>query len=129
MLSSDRNIETLSQLIEEIVHYAQLNGRSWKLSLVSKLSRLASALILSILLFMLASAVFVFLSFTLASTLALWVGTAMGYAIIALFYLLLGVLIYLKRKTWVEAPVVNFIANVMLGDSDEDIVSDSPRQV
>lgn len=129
MLSSDRNIETLSQLIEEIVHYAQLNGRSWKLSLVSKLSRLASALILSILLFMLASAVFVFLSFTLASTLALWVGTAMGYAIIALFYLLLGVLIYLNRKTWVEAPVVNFIANVMLGDSDEDIVSDSPRQV
>ena len=129
MLSSDRNIETLSQLIEEIVHYAQLNGRSWKLSLVSKLSRLASALILSILLFMLASAVFVFLSFTFASTLALWVGTAMGYAIIALFYLLLGVLIYLNRKTWVEAPVVNFIANVMLGDSDEDIVSDSPRQV
>lgn len=129
MLSSDRNIETLSQLIEEIVHYAQLNGRSWKLSLVSKLSRLASALILSILLFMLASAVFVFLSFTLASTLALWVGTALGYAIIALFYLLLGVLIYLNRKTWVEAPVVNFIANVMLGDSDEDIVSDSPRQV
>ena len=129
MLSSDRNIETLSQLIEEIVHYAQLNGRSWKLSLVSKLSRLASALILSILLFMLASAVFVFLSFTFASTLALWVGTALGYAIIALFYLLLGVLIYLNRKTWVEAPVVNFIANVMLGDSDEDIVSDSPRQV
>lgn len=129
MLSSDRNIETLSQLIEEIVHYAQLNGRSWKLSLVSKLSRLASALILSILLFMLASAVIVFLSFTLASTLALWVGTALGYAIIALFYLLLGVLIYLNRKTWVEAPVVNFIANVMLGDSDEDIVSDSPRQI
>ena len=89
------------------------------------MSTLASALILSIILFMLASAVVVFLSFTLASALAVWVGTTGGYAIIAAFYVLVALAVIVNRKRWIVAPVVNFIATVMLSDDADDDGTDS----
>lgn len=120
MLSSDKNIETLSQLIEETKRYVELRGKCWRISLVSKVSTLASALVLAVILFMLASAVVIFLSFTMASTLALWVGTVWGYALVTAFYFLVGVVIFINRRKWIEAPVVDFIASVMLSDDGDE---------
>lgn len=120
MLSSDKNIETLSQLIEETKRYVELRGKCWRISLVNKVSTLASALVLAVILFMLASAVVIFLSFTLASTLALWVGTVWGYALVTAFYFLVGVVIFINRRKWIEAPVVDFIASVMLSDDGDE---------
>lgn len=116
MLSSDKNIETIGQLLVEIKHYIDLQGKSMQLGLVQKTSKLASALVLAGLVCGLFAVVLIFLSFTLASMLAAFVGQTAGYLLVALVYLLLAALIYAKRKGWIEAPITRFVASILLSD-------------
>ena len=125
MLSSDKNIETIGQLLVEIKHYIDLQGKNMQLGLVQKMSKLASALVLAGLVCGLFAVVLIFLSFTLASMLAAFVGQTAGYLLVALAYLLLAALIYAKRKGWIETPITRFVAGILLSDDsaaaqDED---------
>lgn len=116
MLSSDKNIETIGQLLVEIKHYIDLQGKNMQLGLVQKTSKLASALVLVCLVCGLFAVVLIFLSFTLASMLAAFVGQTAGYLLVALVYLLLAALIYVKRKGWIETPITRFVASILLSD-------------
>lgn len=116
MLSSDKNIETIGQLLVEIKHYIDLQGKNMQLGLVQKTSKLASALVLVGLVCGLFAVVLIFLSFTLASMLAAFVGQTAGYLLVALVYLLLAALIYVKRKGWIETPITRFVASILLSD-------------
>lgn len=116
MLSSDKNIETIGQLLVEIKHYIDLQGKNMQLGLVQKTSKLAGALVLVGLVCGLFAVVLIFLSFTLASMLAAFVGQTAGYLLVALVYLLLAALIYVKRKGWIETPITRFVASILLSD-------------
>ena len=116
MLSSDKNIETIGQLLVEIKHYIDLQGKNMQLGLVQKTSKLASALVLVGLVCGLFAVVLIFLSFTLASMLAAFVGQTAGYLLVALVYLLLAALIYVKRRGWIETPITRFVASILLSD-------------
>lgn len=116
MLSSDKNIETIGQLLVEIKHYIDLQGKNMQLGLVQKTSKLASALVLVGLVCGLFAVVLIFLSFTLASMLAAFVGQTAGYLLVALVYLLLATLIYVKRRSWIETPITRFVASILLSD-------------
>lgn len=119
MFSSDRNIETLSQLIIELKRYAELRGKSLQISFVSKLTQLMAALIVGAALFLLAAIALLFVSMMAATALAPHVGgQATGYALIAALYLFLGILIYSKRRTWIESPIANFLGHLFLDDED-----------
>ena len=118
MLSSDRNIETIGQLIVEVKRYVDLQVKSMHIGLVSKVSRLASALVLAGLIVCMVAVVFIFLSFTLASVLGAWVGQSLGYLMVALLYLLLAFIVYIKRKSWIETPITRLIVSILLSDDD-----------
>lgn len=118
MLSSDKNIETIGQLLVEIKHYIDLQGKNMQLGLVQKTSKLASALVLVGLVCGLFAVVLIFLSFTLASMLAAFVGQTAGYLLVALVYLLLAALIYAKRRSWIETPITRFVASILLSDDN-----------
>lgn len=119
MFSSDRNIETLSQLLIECKKYISLRSERMQIDMVSKLSRLLSAFVLGGILFMLVGLAILFGSMMLASALASVLGSeARGYAIILALYALAALLIYNKRKTWIEAPLVALIASIFLQDSE-----------
>lgn len=118
MFSSDKNIETISQLISEIKRYAELRGKSLQIDFVCKLTILASAMVLGLILFLLGGLAILFVSMTLVATLTSLTGSAIAAnAIVVLIYLLLGALIYAKRRTWIQAPLANFLANLFLGDN------------
>ena len=119
LFSSDHNIETIAFLIKELKHYIQLKGESLQLSMVSKLSVLRSTLVLCILFLMFGSIIVLFLSYTLAEAIASWSGVpAIGYACIVLLYLLISLLIYSKRHTWIQVPISNFLANLFLKNDE-----------
>ena len=83
MFSSDRNIETISQLIVEIKRYVELRAECLQIDIVSKMSRLFTAIILFVVLFMLSALAVMFMSMTAAAALAPIVGgMATAYAII-----------------------------------------------
>lgn len=106
----------------ELKRYAELRGRSLQIDLVTKLSRLLAALVLGAVLFLFFSVIVIFLSLMLSSAIAHLTGSsAAAHALIAAFYLLLGVLVYVKRHAWIEQPIVNFVAHLFL---DEDNAAD-----
>lgn len=118
MFSSDRNIETISQLITEIKRYVELRAESFEIDIVRKLSQLVAALVLGAVLFMLACLAILFVSMMAAASLAPLLGSqAVAYAIVVAFYIILGLIIYYKRKRWIEFPLTTFLAHLFLEDS------------
>lgn len=125
MLSSDKNIRTISQLIAEIKRYVELRAECMQIDLVSKMATLLAATLLCGIVAALGMIAILLLSFWAVSLLKDYVGgPTCAYALVAALYLLAAFVVYLKRKTWIEAPVANFLGRLFLGDTDDS----SPKQ-
>lgn len=119
MLSSDRNIDHISQLIVELKHYTELRIESLETGFVSKMTRLLTAFVVGSVLFMLLSIIAVFVSVMAATALAPHVGgIAAGFAVVVAFYLLVAYIFYKKRHEWIEAPIADFLGHLFLDSSD-----------
>ena len=117
VLSSDKNIETISQLLAEVKHYIELRSESLQIDFVSKLSRLLTALVLFAILFTLCALAVMFVSMTVAAALTPIVGSqTLAYALIVLCYVIIGMIVLFNRKKWIEQPITHFIASLFLGD-------------
>jgi hypothetical protein len=114
MLSSDKNVESIAQLVESVKSYVGLQGEYLKLDVIQKVVRLVTALTLTIVLLLLGIAFLFYLSFACVYWLEPLTGTALAFFLIALFFLALLVIVFLNRKTWIERPLVRFLADVLL---------------
>ena len=104
MFSSDKNVETIGQLVEVLKHYIGLRSEYMKLDAADKVVRLLTALIIgSLLLALLALAL-----------MADYVGLAPAFCIVAGAYLLILVLFILFRHQWIEKPLVKFLASLLM---------------
>ena len=118
MFSNDRNIETSGQLAEAVKHYVGLQREYMKLDVIEKVVRLITAITLTVVLALLVIFILLFLSVAGAHALMPCTGTVGAYAIVAGCYLLLLVLVIIKRKSWIERPLVKFLANLLLNNED-----------
>lgn len=114
MLSSDKNVETFSQLIEVLKHYLGLQTEYVKLDVIDKVVRLLTAAALAILFFFILIAVLIFFSIALAFWLAAYTGTALAFLIMAFVHLLFFFVIMYFRGPWIEKPLVRFLASLLL---------------
>ena len=114
MLSSDKNVENFAQLIEVIKHYLGLQAEYVKLDVIDKVVRLITGAALAIVFCFLAILLALFLSFALAFWLSNFIGMGWAFLIITIFQLIVFVLIFSKRKAWIEKPLVRFLADVFL---------------
>ena len=115
MLSSDKNVESIAQLVEVLKHYLGLQAEYVKLDVVDKVVRLLTAATLAIVLLLVLIGAMLFLCFGIAHWLSGYVGTTASYLIVAAVHLLLLFLIILFRKPLIEKPLVRFLAKVLLG--------------
>jgi amino acid transporter len=114
MLSSDKNVENIAQLVEVLKDYVGLQKEYLKLDVIDKVVRLATALTLAIVLLILGVAVLFYLSFALIYWLDPITGTALAFFMMALLFLVLFIMVYRFRKTWIERPLVRFLADTLL---------------
>ena len=114
MLSSDKNVESIAQLIEVLKHYLGLQTEYVKLDVIDKVVRLLTAAALAILFFMIIIAVFLYFSFAFAFWLSSFIGMALAFLIVALLHLLIFILFLIYRKTWIQKPLVHFLATLLL---------------
>jgi len=114
MLSSDKNVESIAQLVESVKNYVGLQGEYLKLDAIQKIVRLVTALTLTIVLLLLGIAFLFYLSFACVYWLEPLTGTALAFFLIALFFLALLILVFLNRRTWIERPLVRFLADVLI---------------
>ena len=115
MLSSDKNVESIAQLIEVLKHYLGLQAEYVKLDVVDKVVRLLTAATLFIVLMLIIIGGLLFFFFGVAHWLSQYAGLTAAYFIVAAFHLLLFILLIAFRKPLIEKPLVRFLANLLLG--------------
>lgn len=114
MLSSDKNVESIIELIEAIKDYIVLKKEYLKYDVVEKLVKLATALVVGIIMVILFSGLLLYLSFSAVYLLTPYLGEAGGFAAIAAVYLLIIILVLINRKSWIERPLVRLLADILL---------------
>ena len=114
MLSSDKNVESIAQLIEVLKHYLGLQTEYVKLDVIDKVVRLLTAATLAIIFFFITIAVLMYFSFAIAFWLSAYIGTATAFLIVSAFHLLIFILFIVFRKSWIEKPLVHFLASILL---------------
>ena len=121
VLSSNRNIDTICQLIEELKRYVELKTDGLQIDIVSKLSKLLSALIIGAIIFMIVELALIFVSMMIAAALTSLIGNAtIAYALIVCAYALIAWIIYCNRTKWIENPITNFLAHLFIENQMEN---------
>lgn len=127
MFSSEKNIESLRDLLGEVRAYMELRGERLKLDFVSKLSRLLSAVALGLIIAVVMAVILLLLSNTLVSLLKEATGSeAVAFAIVAGGYALVGVMVYIFRRRLIVRPITSFICSLLLDDEGKTPSTTSP---
>ena len=116
MLSSDKNVETIAQLIEALKHYLGLQTEYVKLDVIDKVVRLLTRATLAILLFLILIVVLLFASLGLAFWLSKHIGLKSAFMAVAAMHAFVLLLIYAFRRPWIERPLVRYLARLLLKD-------------
>lgn len=117
MFSNDKNIEILARLIGNLRRYGELRVESLQLDMVSKMTMLASAIIVGVILTAVVGVIVMFLSFAAVFALVPVVG---GYAISSLIvagvYLILAIIVFQMRRRWIIDPVARLLVAIFLNN-------------
>lgn len=120
MFTDDKSIENIQQLFAEFKKFLVLQKEYTKLELTEKLTILLSTLIMILVLTILGMVALFYLLFALAYILEPLVGGLMvSFGIIAGINVLLIAIIYVFRRQLIISPMVNFLANLFLNDSNK----------
>lgn len=114
MFSSDKNIETIGQLVEVLKHYIGLQTKYAKLDVIDKIVRLLTVTAMTIVLSLLLLLALIYVSFAVAFALQSHIGGGAAFCIVAAFYLIIFILCIVFRKQWLERPLVRFLANILM---------------
>ena len=114
MFSSDKNIESIAQLVDVLKDYIGLQKEYVKLDVIDKVVRLVTGLTLAIVFVILGVAVLFYLSFALVYWMEPLTGIALAFFIVAVLFAVVLILVFINRKSWIERPLVRFLANILL---------------
>jgi hypothetical protein len=120
MFANDESIENIQQLFVELKKYLELQKEYTKFELTEKLTILLSTLILIFMLIILGMVALFYGLFALVYVLEPLVGSlTASFGIITGINLLLILIVILYRKKLIIAPLVNFLANLFLNNSNK----------
>lgn len=114
MFSSDKNIETIGQLVKLIKHSIGLQGEYLKLDIMEKTVRIITALLLFAILTLIVIAILIFLSLSAALAMGPILGYPAAFGIIAAVYIIIFILFLIFRKNWIERPLIKFITSLLI---------------
>lgn len=114
MFSNDKNVESITQLIEKFKHYLGLQSEFVKLDVAEKVVRLITIFAIIAISTLALMAVLLYLSISLAFALASYTGTAIAFLIVAAFYIVIFLIVVMNRKRLIERPLVRLLASILL---------------
>ena len=114
MFSSDKNIETIGQLIRLVKRSIGLQGEYPKLDIMEKTVRIITALLLFAILTLIVIAILFFISISAAIAIGEAIGYPASFGIIAAFYVIIFILFLTFRKSWIERPLIRFITSLLM---------------
>lgn len=114
MFSTDKNIETIEQLVRLFKRSIGLQGEYLKLDIMDKTVRIITALLLFAILTLIVIAILFFLSLSAALAMGQTMGYPMAFGIIGAFYVFVFILFVAFRKSWIEKPLIRFITSLLM---------------
>ncbi|MBQ9287589.1 MAG: phage holin family protein [Bacteroidaceae bacterium] len=121
MLSSEKNINSLTDLFTDVKEYFLLQKEYVTLDVVEKLTILLSAIALGFVLMCLGLLVLFYLSFTLIYMISPAVGgPTVAFAIMTCIHLVIAAIIYVNRQKLVIAPITKGVASILIGDDNNN---------
>ena len=116
MLSSDKNVETIAQLVEAVKHYLGLQQEYVKLDVIDKVVRLLTRATLAVLLFFILVVVLIFVSLGAAFWLSKSIGLTAAFLVVAAVHAVVLLVVFTFRRPWIERPLVRYLARLLLND-------------
>ncbi len=114
MFSTDKNIETIGQLVEALKQYLALRGEYIKLNLVDKVVRILTIASMGMIIATLLMLTLIYLSFAVGYALAPIMGNTLAFTTVAAVYLIVLLLCLVNRKKWIERPLVRLLAAILM---------------
>lgn len=111
---SDEKNNTYLRLWETFKRFLTLKTEDLKLTVAEKATVVISTLVVCLVITLLGTAMFLFLTFALAHWIAMSLGLAWAYLIIGGFYAVVIALLVLLRKPLIVDPVARFVTRVIL---------------
>jgi len=103
-----------------VEEYIRTREQLTKLTVAEKSSEIAGELFSAIVLVIIFSMVFIFISFAGAYYIAEVTGkTYMGFISVTGFYLLIGIILAMNKNRWLKEPVMNSIIKNIFKDKDD----------
>jgi hypothetical protein len=119
------NIELLYQKVEK---YSKTSFELLQLSAIDKTSDILSSLAVVIVLSFISAMFTLFLNIGISLYLGdLLQNYVLGFIIVAVCYLLIGIIIYIFRKSLIKTPIDNLIVSKFLKDNPEAIPTAKPN--
>ncbi|MCX6241527.1 MAG: phage holin family protein [Bacteroidetes bacterium] len=120
-MESNRISDNVSSLTENVKDYINLRIDYIKLILTEKIAKLASYFLISVIFFILANFLLLFISFAFVFWYGEEVGpTSTGALIVVAFYFIMGCVIYWMRHILFINPMIKRLAKIIMEDEDEN---------
>ena len=114
MLSSDKSVESIVELIDALKEHVELQKEYLELNVIEKVVKLVTALTVAIIFVILGVAVLFYLTFAIVYWMEPLTGLGLAFFLVAVFFVALLSLVFAFRKQWIERPLVRFLANTLL---------------
>ncbi|MBQ9237135.1 MAG: phage holin family protein [Prevotella sp.] len=121
MFSNDQNIEYIAQFVEEAKQWFDLKTKYTRLTLVDKVVRIITSLILVIVISVILVLSLLFFSLALSNFLGQLLGNlTYGFLCVGAAYLILLIIAYNLRHALIERPLVYFLMSILAEDIDNE---------
>jgi len=111
----------LDDLIEHAEEYFKTKQELSKMIAAEKSSSILSAVVVNLILLSIFLLVFVFASIALAYAISQYVGQAFaGFLAVAVLYLFIGILLYVKQDKWLKTPMANAVIKNFFQSGHDD---------
>lgn len=114
MVSSDKNIEIIGQLVKLLKHSIGLQADYLKLDVMEKTVKVITAILLIAILTLIIIVILFFISLSVALALGEVIGYPAAFGAIGAFYILVFILFVIFRKDWIEKPLIRFITSLLI---------------
>lgn len=114
MISNDKNIKLLMELIETSKDFVVLQKEELKISAIEKLIRLVYTFTMIIIIFSLCIAILFYISMAAVEYLTPTIGRTWAFITIALAYIFVAACVCCFRKRLIEKPVTRFITKTFI---------------
>jgi hypothetical protein len=121
MFSNDKNIERIADFVEEAKDWLSIRTEYTKLEIIDKVVQICTILVLTIIFMFFVTIILIYLSFAAAYALEPLIGSLpLGFLLVSIFYVLLLILTFYKRHSWVEKPLVRFLVEILINNKNNE---------